>query len=60
VLGNIRLFVNAENILNVRQTREDALLLPVRDPSGGWTVDAWSPLDGFAIDAGIRLKFGGE
>jgi iron complex outermembrane receptor protein len=32
VVGRARLFVNAENLLNVRQTRYDPLLLPARAP----------------------------
>ena len=60
VLGRISLFANAENLLNVRQTDYDPLLLPQRDTSGQWTVDAWAPLDGFTLNGGIRLRFGGE
>jgi len=59
VLGNVRLFVNAENLLNVRQTRYDPLLRPTRAPDGRWTVDAWAPTDGFTVNGGIRLSFGG-
>ena len=39
-LGKVSLFVNAENLLDVRQTKYDPLLLPQRAPSGQWTVDA--------------------
>ncbi|OAN99897.1 ligand-gated channel [Sphingomonadales bacterium EhC05] len=60
VLGRISLFANAENLLNVRQTRYDPLLLPQRDAGGQWTVDAWAPLDGFTLNGGLRLRFGGE
>jgi outer membrane receptor for ferrienterochelin and colicins len=56
VLGNYRLFVNAENILNARQTRHDRLVRPTRSPSGSWTVDAWQPLDGFTVNAGVRIS----
>jgi outer membrane receptor for ferrienterochelin and colicins len=59
VLGNARLFINFENILDVRQTEHDPLVRPVRAPDGSWTVDAWAPLDGFTVNAGVRLKFGG-
>jgi len=58
-LGKISLFVNAENILNVRQTRTDPILRPARAPDGRWTVDAWAPTDGFVANAGVRLRFGG-
>ena len=60
VLGRISLFANAENLLNIRQTRYDPLLLPRRAASGQWTVDAWAPLDGFTLNGGVRIKFGGE
>ena len=60
VIGKVSLFVNAENLLNVRQTRYDPLLLPQRAPSGEWTVDAWAPLDGFTVNTGLRLRFGGH
>ncbi|MET3712639.1 iron complex outermembrane receptor protein [Sphingomonas trueperi] len=60
VLGNVSLFVNAENLLNFRQTRYNPLLLPTRAPDGAWTVDAWGPLEGRTINGGVRLRFGGE
>ena len=60
VLGPIRLFLNAENILNVRQTKFDPLVRPSRAPDGRWTVDAWAPTDGFVLNGGVRLMFGGE
>ena len=59
-LGRVRLFANAENILGVRQTRYDPLLLPQRLPDGRWTVDVWAPTEGFILNAGVRLRFGGE
>ena len=59
-LGKVSLSVNAENLLNVRQTRWDPLLLPQRAPVGSWTVDAWAPSDGRVINGGIWFRFGGE
>ncbi|HNP35366.1 MAG TPA: TonB-dependent receptor [Woeseiaceae bacterium] len=59
VLGRYRLFLNLENILDVRQTKEDSLLLPTRAANGLWTVDAWEPLEGFIANAGIRIGLGG-
>jgi len=58
VLGRYRLFLNLENLLDVRQTKEDPLLRPSRAPSGLWTVDAWAPLEGFIANAGLRIRFG--
>jgi iron complex outermembrane receptor protein len=59
ILGNVSLFVNAENILNVRQTRYDPILRRTRAIDGRWTVDAWGPTDGFVVNGGIRFRFGG-
>jgi outer membrane receptor for ferrienterochelin and colicins len=59
-VGKARLFVNLENILNVRQTRYNSLLRSSRAPDGQWTVDAWAPTDGFVVNAGVRLRFGGD
>ncbi|NMP32787.1 TonB-dependent receptor [Thalassotalea sp. M1531] len=57
-VGRVSYFVNAENLLNVRQTKEESLLLPMQDPSGRWTTDIWSRNDGFTVNAGIRIQFG--
>ena len=59
-LGNVSLFLNAENILDVRQTRYDPLVRPDRAADGRWTVDAWAPLEGFTLNGGVRLRFGGH
>jgi len=57
VLGKVRVFVNAENLNNVRQTQYDPLLRPTQGVDGRWTVDAWSPLEGRVVNAGVRVKF---
>lgn len=59
VLGRYSVFLNLENLLNVRQTREERLVRPSRVPDGRWTVDAWAPLEGFVVNAGVRIRFGG-
>jgi outer membrane receptor for ferrienterochelin and colicins len=56
-LGRMRLFINAENLLDVRQTRDDPLVLRTPRPDGRWTVDAWAPLDGRVVNGGIRVQF---
>ncbi len=56
--GSVSWFVNAENLLNVRQTKEDPLTLPMQAPSGRWTTDIWSRNDGFTVNAGVRIQFG--
>jgi iron complex outermembrane receptor protein len=56
-IRGFKLFVNVENLTNVRQTRWDPLLRPDRAVDGRWTVDAWAPLDGRVLNGGVRLKF---
>jgi iron complex outermembrane receptor protein len=56
-LGRMRLFINAENLMDVRQTRDDPLVLPAPRPDGRWTVDAWAPLDGRVVNGGVRVQF---
>ncbi len=55
--GRVSLFLNAENLTDVRQTNWDPLLRPVRGVDGRWTVDAWAPLDGRVFNGGMRLRF---
>jgi outer membrane receptor for ferrienterochelin and colicins len=56
-IGRVRVFVNGEDLNNVRQTHYDPLIRPVRGVDGRWTVDAWGPLDGRNVNAGFKLKF---
>ncbi|MEO6212685.1 MAG: TonB-dependent receptor [Vicinamibacterales bacterium] len=52
-----RVFMNSENLGNVRQTRYDPLVRPSRASDGRWTVDAWAPLEGRTFNAGLRFGF---
>ena len=56
-IGRYRLFVNGENLANVQQSDWDPLIRPTRGVDGRWTVDAWAPLDGRNINAGVRIAF---
>ena len=56
VAGLARVFVNLENLTNVRQTRYDPMRLPARGPGGRWATDAWTELTGFTMNAGVRLR----
>jgi outer membrane receptor for ferrienterochelin and colicins len=56
-VGRARLFVNAENLGDVRQTRFDPFVRPSQRPDGRWTEDVWAPLDGRTLNAGIRYRF---
>ena len=51
-VGRLRLFVNLENLTDVRQQQWDPVLRPDRAVDGRWTVDAWAPLDGRVINGG--------
>ena len=55
--GVARLFVNLENLTNVRQTRFDSLVLPARGRGGRWTTDVWTELVGFTVNGGVRFGF---
>ena len=55
--GVARIFLNLENLTNVRQTRYDPLLLPSRGKGGRWSTDAWTELTGFTLNGGVRLGF---
>lgn len=56
-LGRARVFLNAENLLDTRQTAYDRLVLPARSPEGRWITGVWAPLEGRAFNAGVRLAF---
>jgi outer membrane receptor for ferrienterochelin and colicins len=55
-LGRFRVFLNAENVLDTRQTRWAPLVRPGRTPDGRWLTDVWAPLEGRAFNAGIWLS----
>lgn len=55
--GRVLAYVNAENLLDFRQTNEEPMALPARRPDGRWLVDAWAPLDGRVVNAGVRVFF---
>jgi outer membrane receptor for ferrienterochelin and colicins len=56
-IGPVRVFLNGENLTNVRQTRWDPLTRPTQGVDGRWTVDAWAPLDGRVLNGGVRIGF---
>jgi outer membrane cobalamin receptor len=55
--GRWRLFVNAQNVGDVRQTNWDPIARPARDVDGRWTVDAWAPLAGRIVNVGLKVSF---
>ena len=55
--GRFRLFINLDNVTDVRQTDWDPMARPARDIDGRWTVDAWAPVKGRVINGGLRIVF---
>jgi len=55
--GPLRLFLNGENLTNVRQTTYNPLVRPQQHFDGRWTVEAWAPIDGRVINGGFRFRF---
>ena len=56
-IGDVRLFLNAENLLDTRQTGFDPLVRPARTPAGRWITDVWAPLEGRAFNGGVWVTF---
>jgi iron complex outermembrane receptor protein len=56
--GAASVFLNLENILNVRQTHYSPLVRPTPAIDGRRTVDAWAPLEGFVANIGVKFRFG--
>jgi outer membrane receptor protein involved in Fe transport len=55
--GRLEVVANFENLLNVRQTDSDPLVLPTPGIGGRWTTDVWAPLEGFMANAAIRYRW---
>jgi outer membrane receptor for ferrienterochelin and colicins len=56
-VGPVRLFVNAENLTNVRQTRTRPLVRSEPTTTGRWTTDVHAPLEGRVVNGGFRVFF---
>jgi outer membrane receptor for ferrienterochelin and colicins len=56
-IGSSRVYINVENLGDVRQTREHPLVRRLPGADGRWTVDAWAPLEGRTLNGGIRFRF---
>ena len=57
IAAHVKLFLNLENLGNIRQGRWDPMLLQSRAVDGRWTVDASAPLDGRVINGGVQFMF---
>jgi iron complex outermembrane receptor protein len=55
--GRWLLFAHGENLTDVRQTDWNSIARPAPDVDGRWTVDAWAPLKGRVINAGLKVLF---
>lgn len=55
-VGAATVFVNLENLTNVRQTSFDPLIRRTPGEGGRMTVDEWAPLEGRSINAGLRWR----
>jgi iron complex outermembrane receptor protein len=56
-IGPTIFFVRGMNLTNVRQDQFGAVLRAATGPGGQWTRDAWAPLEGFLLNAGLRMKY---
>lgn len=56
-VGKAVVYINGENLGNVRQTHYDPLLLQTPGLGGRQTTDVWAPLDGAVVNAGVRVGF---
>jgi outer membrane receptor for ferrienterochelin and colicins len=56
--GPLELVANFENLLDVKQTDYQPLLLPSSGVGGRWTTDVWAPLEGFMANVAMRYRWG--
>jgi iron complex outermembrane receptor protein len=56
-IGRVRVFVNLENLTDVRQSDYSPLLRPSPTRSGRLVVSSWAPLEGRTINGGVRVGF---
>jgi iron complex outermembrane receptor protein len=55
--GRYRVFINGENLTDVRQTKWESILRSSPAPDGRVTTDVWAPLEGRNINGGVRIRF---
>jgi len=56
-VGPAIVFAVAKNVTGGKQSQFFPVLLTASGPAGQWTRDTWGPLDGFALNVGLRLKY---
>ncbi len=55
--GRLELVANFENLLDVRMTKHQSLLLDTPGVGGRWTTDVWAPLEGFMANVAVRVRW---
>ncbi len=55
--GPLEIVANFENLLDVRQTKHQPLVLPAPAVGGRWTTDVWAPLEGFMANVAVRFRW---
>jgi iron complex outermembrane receptor protein len=53
--GRARIFINGENLLDVRQTKHAPILRTSPGLGGRRTTDIWGPLEGRVVNVGVRF-----
>ena len=56
-VGRATLYLNGENLTDVRQSSHGPVRLTPPSAVGRLTVDAWGPSEGRAINAGVQWRF---
>jgi len=56
-IGPAFVFVNVEDVGDVRQTKWDPLLRPLPLRDGRRPVDEWAPIEGRAFNSGLQFRF---
>lgn len=55
-IGRASVYLNLDNLTNIRQSRFDPLRRPSPSETGRRTVDAWAPLGGRTVNGGVRVR----
>jgi outer membrane receptor for ferrienterochelin and colicins len=56
-VGRATLFLNGENLTDVRLTNYQPLVRQRIGEGGSWTVDPWAPLEGRRVNAGLKWRW---
>lgn len=56
-VGRATVFLNVENLTNVRQARFEPIVRASPGEGGRWAVPIWGPLEGRALNGGVRYHF---